>query len=260
MKVFATNATSAPVKGTLKARAAGVAVREGRDARAPPSRARSSCRRRTSRSSRSPSPRLWWPAQYGEPALHDLELELVVEGDTSDRASARFGIREITLGAPAERPRLQGERPQDPHPRRRLVLRPDAALLEGEVRAGDRLRQGHGPQHHQARGQARGRGLLRRHRPRGHPRHARLVLLRPLGAVEEVGRRGPARREGVAARPDPAAARARLRLHLAERQRRPAPGERRAGLPRHPEGARLPEPRRLLGHGDEDRRSRARAA
>ena len=42
------------------------------------------------------NPKLWWPAQYGEPVLHDLELELVVDGATSDRASARFGIREFT--------------------------------------------------------------------------------------------------------------------------------------------------------------------
>ena len=41
-------------------------------------------------------PRLWWPAQYGEPALHDLEMEIVVGSETSDRTSARFGIREIT--------------------------------------------------------------------------------------------------------------------------------------------------------------------
>jgi len=42
------------------------------------------------------SPRLWWPAQYGEPVLHDLELELAVAGVVSDQAQAKFGIREFT--------------------------------------------------------------------------------------------------------------------------------------------------------------------
>jgi exo-1,4-beta-D-glucosaminidase len=95
VKVFATNATAAPVKGTLKARAAGVAVQKD------VALAASESREVVLTPADFPqlaiaSPKLWWPAQYGEPALHDLDLELVVEGATSDRASARFGIREIT--------------------------------------------------------------------------------------------------------------------------------------------------------------------
>jgi exo-1,4-beta-D-glucosaminidase len=95
VKVLATNATAAPVKGTLKARAAGVAVQKD------VTLAASETREIVLAPADFPqlavaSPRLWWPAQYGEPALHDLELELVVEGATSDRASARFGIREVT--------------------------------------------------------------------------------------------------------------------------------------------------------------------
>ncbi len=95
VKVFATNASAAPVAGTLKGRAAGVsfqkevalAAGESREiaigpADAPPLAVA--------------NPRLWWPAQYGEPVLHDLDLELVVKGAVSDRAHARFGIREFT--------------------------------------------------------------------------------------------------------------------------------------------------------------------
>jgi len=41
-------------------------------------------------------PRLWWPFQYGEPNLHDLQLVLKVDGVVSDRSESRFGIREFT--------------------------------------------------------------------------------------------------------------------------------------------------------------------
>jgi exo-1,4-beta-D-glucosaminidase len=41
-------------------------------------------------------PELWWPYQYGEPHLHDLTLELSVDGVVSDRSESRFGIREFT--------------------------------------------------------------------------------------------------------------------------------------------------------------------
>ena len=41
-------------------------------------------------------PRLWWPAHMGEPSLYDLSLEFETDGRVSDRATARFGIREVT--------------------------------------------------------------------------------------------------------------------------------------------------------------------
>ena len=41
-------------------------------------------------------PALWWPWQYGEPILHELALELLVDGQTSDRLMTRFGIRQVT--------------------------------------------------------------------------------------------------------------------------------------------------------------------
>ena len=95
VKVFAKNATTAPVAGTLKARAAGVAVQKD------VSLAAGEEREIVLAPAEFPqlavaNPKLWWPAQYGEPALHDLELEIVVKGETSDRTSTRFGIREFT--------------------------------------------------------------------------------------------------------------------------------------------------------------------
>jgi exo-1,4-beta-D-glucosaminidase len=95
VKVIARNASERPVSGTLTGRAAGVAFRkdvalrpgEAREVVVTPAEAPGLALER---------PRLWWPAQYGEPALHDLELEIAVGGEVSDRASARFGIREIT--------------------------------------------------------------------------------------------------------------------------------------------------------------------
>jgi exo-1,4-beta-D-glucosaminidase len=41
-------------------------------------------------------PRLWWPAELGEPALHELSLSFVTDGVPSDTRRIRFGIREIT--------------------------------------------------------------------------------------------------------------------------------------------------------------------
>ncbi len=41
-------------------------------------------------------PRLWWPIHVGPQNLYDLNLEVSVEGNTSDQDLIRFGIREAT--------------------------------------------------------------------------------------------------------------------------------------------------------------------
>ena len=41
-------------------------------------------------------PRLWWPAQMGKPELYKLNLTFESDGKASDKAEARFGIREVT--------------------------------------------------------------------------------------------------------------------------------------------------------------------
>jgi exo-1,4-beta-D-glucosaminidase len=40
-------------------------------------------------------PRLWWPAQMGNPELYSLDMEFDVAGEVSDRSQIEFGIREI---------------------------------------------------------------------------------------------------------------------------------------------------------------------
>ena len=42
------------------------------------------------------NPRLWWPAQMGNPELYLLKMEFEVNGLISDRSATHFGIREIT--------------------------------------------------------------------------------------------------------------------------------------------------------------------
>jgi exo-1,4-beta-D-glucosaminidase len=42
------------------------------------------------------NPKVWWPAQMGQPNLHELALRFTVGGEISDTQTIRFGIREIT--------------------------------------------------------------------------------------------------------------------------------------------------------------------
>ncbi len=95
VKVFATNATKALVTGTLKGTAAGVALQKEVALAAGETREIAIGPKDVPALALA-NPRLWWPAQYGEPVLHDVELELVVKGAVSDRAQAKFGIREFT--------------------------------------------------------------------------------------------------------------------------------------------------------------------
>ena len=43
-------------------------------------------------------PKLWWPAQYGTPTLHRLELTATAGGHLSDRHPGFLGVREADLG------------------------------------------------------------------------------------------------------------------------------------------------------------------
>jgi exo-1,4-beta-D-glucosaminidase len=95
VKVVARNASAAPVAGTLKGRAAGVAFQKDVALAAGESREITIGPNDAPRLAIA-NPRLWWPAQYGEPVLHDVDVELLVKGAVSDRAQARFGIREFT--------------------------------------------------------------------------------------------------------------------------------------------------------------------
>ena len=94
VKVFATNATKTPVTGTLKGAAAGVAFQTDVALAAGETREIAIGPKDVAGLALA-NPKLWWPAQYGEPALHDVDLEIVVKGTVSDRQHARFGIREF---------------------------------------------------------------------------------------------------------------------------------------------------------------------
>ncbi len=89
------NATARPVRATVRGTVAGVALRRVVRIGA----------RRSVRVAFGPGtvpglalahPRLWWPHDLGEPALHDLALAAVdVAGAESDVAARRFGIRDV---------------------------------------------------------------------------------------------------------------------------------------------------------------------
>ena len=42
------------------------------------------------------NPRLWWPAQVGKQDLYPLDLSVEVQGQVSDSAHLRFGVRQVT--------------------------------------------------------------------------------------------------------------------------------------------------------------------
>jgi exo-1,4-beta-D-glucosaminidase len=42
------------------------------------------------------NPRLWWPAEVGRQELYPLDLSVEVQGEVSDSAHIRFGIRQVT--------------------------------------------------------------------------------------------------------------------------------------------------------------------
>ena len=94
VSVVLKNATSQPVKGTLKGRIESIdfsqpvelAAGETKDVAFEPDKFSQL---------NIASPRLWWPAQMGTPNLYKLSMEFDVDGKASDRAETQFGIRQI---------------------------------------------------------------------------------------------------------------------------------------------------------------------
>ena len=94
ISVEVVNATSVPVKGVLRGRVVGtevgfqqeveLATNETRLVKVQPALVMQ-------------NPRLWWPVNYGEQALYDLELtfETLSDHRVSDEQKVRFGVREI---------------------------------------------------------------------------------------------------------------------------------------------------------------------
>ncbi len=88
------NATAAPVNGVLRGRIAGTDVRFEQAV------ALGAGETRVVQVEPKPvlrNPRLWWPVNYGEPHLYDLELTFEAGTDrrVSDRQRIRFGVREV---------------------------------------------------------------------------------------------------------------------------------------------------------------------
>lgn len=96
IKAELTNATGEPVHTMVDARVAGIEVTQEVDL------AGHETRTVTFEPTRYPvldlaKPRLWWPAKMGAQDLYDAKLEASVSGRPSDRASVRFGIRNVTF-------------------------------------------------------------------------------------------------------------------------------------------------------------------
>ena len=89
------NTTNEPVTGTLEGRVEDVLFSQSVDL------SPGETRLATFSPDRFPQlaiaqPRLWWPVDLGPQHLHDLDLRFTIGRSTSDRASLRFGIRQVT--------------------------------------------------------------------------------------------------------------------------------------------------------------------
>ena len=89
------NATSEPVKGTLRGSIDNVEFSQDVELAANESKDVSFEPEKFSQLNFA-NPRLWWPVQMGKPELYTLKMEFVVNGKESDRSASKFGIREVT--------------------------------------------------------------------------------------------------------------------------------------------------------------------
>ena len=89
------NATSQPVKGTLKGSIGTVQFQQPVELAANENKEVEFTPQQYSQLNVS-SPRLWWPWQMGPQNLYDLHLEFDTDGSISDQQDTRFGIRQVT--------------------------------------------------------------------------------------------------------------------------------------------------------------------
>jgi exo-1,4-beta-D-glucosaminidase len=89
------NATNQAVKGTLQGKIEGVEFSQNVEMAANESKDITFTPERFSQLNIT-NPKLWWPAQMGRPALHDLHLEFIADVKVSDSSDSKFGIRQIT--------------------------------------------------------------------------------------------------------------------------------------------------------------------
>ncbi len=89
------NAANHPVKGTLKGRIENIEISQEVELAAGEAKDVTFAPEQFAQLNLD-HPRLWWPAQMGKPERYSLTLEFTVDGKDSDRAEAKFGIREVT--------------------------------------------------------------------------------------------------------------------------------------------------------------------
>ncbi len=89
------NATSSAVEGTLQGSIE--SIRFSKSVRLEPGETKVvSFTPEEFRQLNLPHPRLWWPANLGEPSLYELAVQFETGGRVSDSQTSRFGIREVT--------------------------------------------------------------------------------------------------------------------------------------------------------------------
>ena len=94
-RAFVDNLSDAPVKAQMVVRAPGAQASKCQEVELP---AGLSCQEVTLEIE---NPRLWWPRPYGEPHLYRVSCELNVNGQTTDRAERRTGIRSVRINQDA---------------------------------------------------------------------------------------------------------------------------------------------------------------
>ncbi len=133
-----TNSTGQPVSGILSGRIEGIAFKQDVSLAANEARDVKFAPERFSQLNLD-HPKLWWPAQMGDPALHKLHLEFVSDGKVSNISDTEFGIRQITSGLNAKNGRvitINGKK---------ILIRgggwaPDMMLRENSQRLSDEFR------------------------------------------------------------------------------------------------------------------------
>jgi len=132
------NATDAAVSGTLKARIENIEVSQSLDLGPGESKDVSFAPEQFPQLNFA-KPRLWWPAQMGNPDLYKLTMEFDIAGEVSDYSEVNFGIREITSEVNANHGRLFSVNGK------RILIRgggwaPDMMLREDSQRLQDEFR------------------------------------------------------------------------------------------------------------------------
>ena len=80
-------------------------------------------------------PKLWWPYGLASQNLHHLRMEFEAGGAVSDREDVAFRNPRVHLGTGrAAAPAVQDQRQEHPDPRRRMVVRHDAARTTTSAR------------------------------------------------------------------------------------------------------------------------------